>query len=58
MKSEETLPLIEQVGETKAEAEDRLEQTLVPRIEAAMAALSNRWTALRDRLASRHSAER
>lgn len=58
MKSDETLPLMEQVGETKAEAEDRLERLIVPRIDAVMTALAGGWETMRDRFAHRHPAQR
>ena len=50
MQREEHLPLMDRVEETRAKVEDRIEQSLVPKLESLLSAVSSRLEAARERL--------
>lgn len=52
MRNDESLPLKEQVGETQAKTEDRLEQMIVPALDGLFSFISHQVTAAREHMAN------
>lgn len=50
MKSDESLPIPEQVGEVQAKTEDRLEQIIVPALDGLFSFIATQVTSAREHL--------